>query len=136
MSKDLHVYTGGLDPFVFFVGSVQVHVHAGSPGRTTPESDPTEAGHEPPRVPTPLKLTPLKPPYEATIVTMPDDAADMRAAIEEMVLPGVNVELVLRHGGAKSAEPAQLDAVLSGLSDSTADDVSLYLFEASEETDG
>jgi hypothetical protein len=34
VSKELHVCTGGLDPFVFLVGDVLVHVHAGVPKST------------------------------------------------------------------------------------------------------
>jgi hypothetical protein len=136
MSKDLHVFTGGLDPFVFFVDSVQVHVHAGSPGGLggTP-ADPNTPGSEPAKGPI-LDLPPLEPPYEAAFVAMPGESEALRMTIDQLAEPGEHLRMVLDHSGDADTDLAQFGAVFSGLDGAQASDVTLYYVAGSGESSG
>ncbi|HLZ37132.1 MAG TPA: hypothetical protein VKP64_05095 [Mycobacteriales bacterium] len=107
MSKDLHVYTYGFDPFVFSVGDVTVYVHGGAPIQE-------------------IVLSKIDAPMAA--LTMPKDPDQLRRSIDERTKRDQQLRLVVDRKGP-TLEPAKLDAILTGLHGAHADNVSLHLVE-------
>lgn len=122
MTKSLHVYAAGLDPFVFFVGEVEVHVHLGVPPATPPPPDDKPAAPQP----TPLILTPLESPYEALQVHSADDMAHVLQEASGSVGGPISVALGQSESGPELA--AQVGAILIGLQQFSGEtDVDIYI---------
>ena len=129
MGKDLHVFTGGLDPFEFRVGDIMVHVHAGSPGEESagpaPDGPETSSGGR-------VIWKPTGPGCDA-ITGPPSD--DFRALFEEHAGRASDVHLMVQ-GDWAGGEPAQLLPVLTGLSEADANYLNVYLSAEGAEGSG
>jgi len=125
MSMELHVYTGGIDPFRFFAGDILVYVHTSLPAGTELPA----VSREPKSNSDGIYISPeLKPPYEAAIVAMPGDADELGSVIDERAAPGEELQLILKRSGVAD-DLIQLETLISGMTQASAGDVSLHLVE-------
>ncbi|TDD60867.1 hypothetical protein E1263_09640 [Kribbella antibiotica] len=135
MSKDLHIFTGGIDPFVFQVNNVVVHVHTGMPPAVGLKSSGDPAVH-----------TGLDPAVYAPLE--PADYAALPPVLGVQVMDPDSGKLLKKIDGSWSAEKvtkviarthshdhpslSQLDSVLDGLSTAENDDATVYVFQLDE----
>lgn len=126
MSKDIHLYMGGNDPYVLPIGEVTFHIHTGLPAPDVVLPPPTA----PPDAPGPIviaKPTNL-PPVAGAYVLAPETSAEIRNLIDaqpESSFEETSVELGLAINPAD--QPMQLFAILDGVDSAASDDVTVHL---------
>lgn len=117
----LRLWAAGLDPYVFFVGDVEVHVYIGAPPGTPQTAGPVQplppervlpAPVAPSTPSEPFELTRIDPAYSALRVQSPSDMAYL---LQEASSDGGWISLTLEQSESGPESAAQLEAVLIGL---------------------
>ncbi|MFK4086473.1 hypothetical protein ACI2LF_20345 [Kribbella sp. NPDC020789] len=134
MSKDLHIFTGGIDPFVFQVNNVVVHVHTGTvppaAGLTTPPAKDDQVD--------PAVYTPLDPadyailPPVLGVQVMEPDSGKLLKKIDGSWTDEKVMKIIARTHSHDHPSLSQLDSVLDGLSTAENDDATAYVFQLDE----
>ena len=120
MESEVHVYTLGMDPFMLRMGDITIFIHQGKPNSDTPPMMP------PATSPEIYKLTTLGGLYENYIVA-PTEARDVGLVLEAQDSDRVNLGVALSHGSPTGASGDQLRALLEGVSEYDAGDVSVHV---------
>jgi hypothetical protein len=131
MSKDLHIYTNGQDPFVFMVKKVVVYVHAGPPPLVVvkpPFGDDTQIKPDP--TPLPADYTDLKPtlgirvtsPYDHNLSDLIDGHHSDRFG-----------KVIVQSHSNDDPPMSQLESVFDSLSSVDIDDLTAYVYQIDED---
>ena len=130
MSKEVHLYTAGNDPFVLPVGDVTFYIHRGLPtaAPAAPENPPGGAV---------VILKPSKlPPVIGAFVASPETSGEFRELLDAQGEGPIELGVALPVF-EREIDSHALIAVFDGIEAATAEDVTVHLVaEQGEEFDG
>jgi hypothetical protein len=124
MSKDLHIFTNGVDPFVFKVKKLVVHVHSGAPPAGVGPAAGQPGGGA---TAGPAGYTPVGPLLGVRVMSAGDEY--LLEQVDGWRSDWAEGKVIARTDSYDEPSMSQLDSVLESLSDAQSDDVTAVVIQ-------
>lgn len=131
MSKEVHLYMAGNDPFVMPVGDTVFYIHTGLPGETDPQPDTPDKPDAPDEPGGGTVLVPVKiPGLYADFAKAPSTADQLRTYIEGLDEERGTIGLALTEEGEAGTRGEQLASIIEGVGTSGRADLTVHVVPA------